>query len=407
MRAKETRRVCIVGAGPVGMVCALALHRRDIPVLVVEAEAAPFKDQRAASTQPPTIELLAALGLYDRMLARGLISTAFRFFDRVTGELICEFDCGLLKDDTAHPYVLQHEQFKLVDTILGLLRGAAGFEVRFGTRYVTHEQGADGVTVTLETADGTETVEASYLIGCDGGHSAVRRGALIAFEGFTFPEKFIKIGTTFDFQAVGRDFCYRNYFSDPDEWCNLFKVRGDGPPGIWRCVFPCRVDESDEEALSPAGLEARLHKFFPGFSNFEVAYRSLYSVSQRVAQTFRSGRVLLAGDAAHVNNPTGGLGMNGGIHDVANLVPRLADVWHGHAEPDVLDIYTRQRRQAQRDFVQAQTMRNKRELEEKDPAARRRNLDQLRRTAETPALARKFLLGATLIESLRSVEAVA
>jgi len=207
--------------------------------------------------------------------------------------------------------------------------------------------------------------------------------------------------------SANRNYVYRNYFSDPDEWCNLFKVRGDGPPGVWRCVFPCRVGESDEEALSPKGLEGRLHKFFPGFSNFEIAYRSIYSVSQRVAETFRKGRVMVAGDAAHVNNPIGGMGLNGGIHDAANLAPRLAELWHGRGDEAGLDHYTRQRQKAQHDYVQAQTIRNKRELEEKDPATRRHHLDDLKRTADTPELARKFLMNATLIQSLRTVAAVA
>jgi 3-(3-hydroxy-phenyl)propionate hydroxylase len=403
VRSKETLPVCIVGAGPVGMVCALALHRRGVPVVVLEAEPAPVKDQRAASTQPPTIEMLAELGLLDRIMERGLVSTAFRFFDRISGTMVAEFDCGHLAGDTPFPFVLQHEQFKLVDTILRLMEGTAGFTVRFSSRFLAHQETGSGISLSVETGAGTERLDASYLIGCDGGHSAVRRSAQIAFEGFTFPEKFIKIGTTFDFQAAGRDFCFRNYFSDPDEWCNLFKVRGDGPPGIWRCVFPCRVGETDEDALSPRGCEARLHKFFPDFSDFEVAYRSIYSVSQRVAATFRASRVLLAGDAAHVNNPIGGLGMNGGIHDVVNLAPKLADVWHGIADDDALDLYSRQRRRAQHDFVQAQTIRNKRELEEKDPAVRRRNLDELKRVSESPARARDFLLSATLMSSLRTV----
>jgi 3-(3-hydroxy-phenyl)propionate hydroxylase len=407
MAARQKKPVVIVGAGPVGMVCALALQRRDVPVIVLEAEPAPVKDQRAASTQPPTLEMLAALGLEEKLFERGLVSTSFRFFDRLSGEMIAEFDCGLLKDDTPYPFVLQHEQFKLVDTIIKTIGGAPGFSVRFDARHEGHEQDDNGVLVRVSTPSGPETIEASYLVGCDGGHSAVRRAAEIAFEGFTFPEKFIKIGTTFDFQSTGRNFVFRNYFSDPDEWCNLFKVQGDGPPGIWRCVFPCRVGESDEAALAPEGCEARLHKFFPGFSNFEVAYRSIYSVSQRVAETFNKGRVLLAGDAAHVNNPIGGLGMNGGIHDAINLAPKLADLWHGAGHEDALDLYTRQRRRAQHDFVQEQTIRNKRELEERDPAVRRGNLDALRRVAEDPKRARDYLRRATLVESIRTVSAVA
>ncbi len=407
MATRETKPVVIVGGGPVGMVAALALHRREVPVIVLEAEPAPVKDQRAASTQPPTIEMLAALGLEARIFERGLVSTSFRFFDRISGARVAEFDCGLLKDDTPYPFVLQHEQFKLVDTILKLMAGAPGFTVRFRARHVGHEQNGSLVAVSVETPDGVETIEASYLIGCDGGHSSVRRASEIAFEGFTFPEKFIKIGTTFDFQGAGRDYVFRNYFSDPDEWCNLFKVQGDGPPGIWRCVFPCRVGESDEAALSPDGCEARLHKFFPGFRDFEVAYRSIYSVSQRVAETFRKGRICLAGDAAHVNNPIGGLGMNGGIHDAISLAPKLADVWHGLADDGVLDLYTRQRHRAQHDFVQEQTIRNKRELEEKDPAVRVRNLDALRRVADDPVRARDYLRRATLIESLGTVSTVA
>ncbi|HEX9466589.1 MAG TPA: FAD-dependent monooxygenase [Alphaproteobacteria bacterium] len=407
VRSKETRPVVIVGAGPVGMTCALALHRLDVPVIVVEAEPAPVKDQRAASTHPPTMEILAGMGLEPQLMDRGLVSTTFRYFDRISGEMVCEFDCGLLKDETPYPFVLQHEQFKLVDTILKVLRGQPGFEVRFKTRYTGHEQSGSGVRVTIEADGKPETIEGSYLIGCDGGHSSVRRNTGIEFQGFTFPEKFIKIGTTFDFMSVGRNYVYRNYFSDPDEWCNLFKVRGDGPPGVWRCVFPCRVGEADEEALSPQGLEARLHKFFPGFSNFEIAYRSIYNVSQRVAATFRKGRVFVAGDSAHVNNPIGGMGLNGGIHDVANLAPRLAELWHGRGDDALLDGYTRQRHKAQHDYVQAQTIRNKRELEEKDPVVRRQHLNELRKTAETPELARKFLLNATLIQSLRTVAAVA
>jgi 3-(3-hydroxy-phenyl)propionate hydroxylase len=407
MRKTEQLPVLVVGAGPVGAVCAFGLWRRGVPVVMLEAEPAPVKDQRAASTQPPTLEILVDLGLYEKALARGLVSPVFRYFDRITGARVAEFDCSLLKDDTPYPFVLQHEQFKLVDTILGEVAGHADFAVRFSSKLIGFSQGADDVTVEIEGPDGRETIRCAYLIGCDGGRSTVRKLADIAFEGFTYPEKFVKIGTTFDFLSIGRNYCFRNYFSDPEEWCNLFKVKGDGPPGIWRAIFPSRVGETDEEALSETGMRRRLTKFFPGNDTWEIAYSAIYAVNQRVAETFRKGRVLLAGDAAHVNNPIGGMGMNGGLHDAANLYTRLAPVWHGEADDDALDIYSRQRRKAQLDFVQQQTIRNKKELEERDPAARRRHLDELKRTGETPSLARAYLRRATLIDSVHAAAQVA
>jgi 3-(3-hydroxy-phenyl)propionate hydroxylase len=406
MRRAERLPVVVVGAGPVGATCAFGLWRRGVPVVLVEAEPAPVIDQRAASTQPPSLEILAELGLYEKALARGLVSPMFRFFDRITGERVAEFDCVVLKDDTPYPFVLQHEQFKLVDTILATVAGAADFSVRFSSKVTGFVQGADDVAVELDGPDGIETVRCSYLIGCDGGRSTVRKLADIAFEGFTYPEKFIKIGTTFDFLSTGRGYCFRNYFSDPEEWCNLFKVKGDGEPGIWRAIFPSRVGETDAEALSEAGMRRRLTKFFPGNADWAIAYNAIYAVNQRVAATFRAGRVLLAGDAAHVNNPVGGLGMNGGIHDAANLYERLARVWRGEADNAELDRYSRQRRQAQLDYVQQQTIRNKKQLEERDPAQRRRNLDELKRTAEAPALARAFLRNATLINSVEAAAQV-
>jgi 3-(3-hydroxy-phenyl)propionate hydroxylase len=124
-----------------------------------------------------------------------------------------------------------------------------------------------------------------------------------------------------------------------------------------------------------------------------------------VAATFRKGRVLLAGDSAHVNNPIGGMGMNGGIHDAINLAEKLGKVMRREASEQVLDLYSRQRRKAAIDYVQAQTIRNKKVLEERDPAVRRRNLDELRRAADDPRAAREFMLRAALVESLHAAKA--
>lgn len=399
-------RVLIAGAGPVGMVCALALSRQGAQVTVFEAEPAPVEDQRAASLHPPTVEMLAQLGIAQKIISGGLVSPKYHFRDRVTGELVAEFDLGLLKDEIAYPFVLQYEQYKLTGDIAREYANESDFDVRFSTRVTGIAQNEAGVVVEAEGPGGAERHEGAYVIGADGGHSAARKAAGIEFRGFTYPERFIKIATPFDFRDAHPDYAYRNYFSDPDEWCNLFKVTGKRAPGLWRAIFPTRPDESEAQALSAEGIEARMQKFFPRRGRYEIEYVNVYSVSQRVAGTFRKGRVLLAGDAAHVNNPIGGMGMNGGIHDALNLCEKLSRVLRGEAPESLLDLYSRQRRKVAVDYTQAQTINNKKLLEERDPAVRQRNLDELRRTAGQPELARAYMRRAALIESLRAAAAV-
>jgi 3-(3-hydroxy-phenyl)propionate hydroxylase len=408
---RQDDRVIVVGAGPVGAVSALALVKKGIPVILIEAEAEPPEDQRAATIHPPTVEMLVELGLEDEAFANdasgGMTAPLFHFRDRITGELVAVFDISLLKGEVPYPFVVQWEQYKLVRAAVPHIEASGIADVRFSTKVMDLEQGADYVEVTLSNADGeTEKIRGRYVIGADGGRSTVRRLADIEFEGFTWPERFIKIGTSFDFGATGRGFCTRNYFSDPKEWLNLFKVKGNGPPGIWRGIMPVPPEESDEQALSMDGIQRRLQGIHPRSGGYEIPYHALYAVHQRVATTFNKGRVLLAGDAAHVNNPIGGMGMNGGIHDTMNLTAKLADVWFGRAGPEVFDRYTRQRRKAQVDYVQAQTIQNKRSLEEKDPVIRRQHLDELRRMSEDVKLHKQFLYRAALIDSLNSANAV-
>ena len=412
MATQQDNRVIVVGAGPVGAVMTLALVKKGIPVTLLEALPDAAEDQRAATVHPPTVAMLVGLGLKDEAFSDkpsgGMSAPLFHFRDRVTGELVAVFDISLLKGEIPYPFVLQWEQYKLVHAALPHIRASGIGEVRFSTKVTGLAQHADHVDVTATNELGeSETIRGRYVIGTDGGSSSVRKAAGIAFEGFTYPERFIKIGTSFDFGTTGKGFCTRNYFFDPNEWLNLFKVKGYGPPGIWRGVLPVPAGETDEAAMSPESVQRRLQGIHPKSGDFDIPYHALYAVHQRVAETFNKGRVLLAGDAAHVNNPIGGMGMNGGIHDAINLADKLADLWHGRAEASVLDRYTRQRRKAQVDYVQAQTIQNKKSLEEKDPAIRRQHLDELRRTSEDVALHKKFLYRSSLIDSLNSANAVA
>jgi 3-(3-hydroxy-phenyl)propionate hydroxylase len=404
-------RVIVSGCGPVGAVMTLALVKKGIPVTLIEQLPDAAEDQRAATIHTPTVAMLVELGLEKEMFSEsasgGMQAPLFHFRDRATGELIAVFDISLLKGEVPYPYVVQWEQYKLVHAALPYIRSSGLGEVRFSTKLIGLAQSADQVEATVTNAVGeSEKIVGRYLIGADGGSSAVRRLAGIHFEGFTWPERFIKIGTSFDFGSTGHGFCTRNYFFDPDEWLNLFKVKGYGPPGIWRGVLPVPESESDEQALSMDSIQRRLQRIHQKSGDYEIPYYALYAVHQRVAETFNKGRVLLAGDCAHVNNPIGGMGMNGGIHDAMNLADKLADVWFGRAEASALDRYTRQRRKAQVDYVQAQTIENKRKLEEKDPVIRRKHLDELRRTSEDITLHKKFLYRSSLIDSLNSANAV-
>jgi 3-(3-hydroxy-phenyl)propionate hydroxylase len=401
------RRVVVVGAGPVGMVCALAVNRQGIPVTVLEQEPAPVRDQRAASIHPPTLEMLDELGVTTKILPVGLVSKAYRFHDRVTNSVVAEFDLDALRDEFRFPFVLQYEQYKLTASIAAEYAGLGDFDVRFSHCVTGLSQDADGVALEIESPSGKERMQADYVIGCDGGRSAVRKLAGIGFDGFTYPERFIKIATSFDFAAVNSNLVFRNYFSDPEEWCNLFKVRGERPEGLWRAIFPVKNGEGKETALAPEKLEARLQKFLALPGRYRIEYVNAYEVHQRVAAAFRKGRVLLAGDAAHVNNPIGGFGMNGGIHDAINLAGKLAHVIMGVADEDLLDLYDRQRRHAAISHVQAQSMANKRLMEERDPSVRKSNFDALRRAANDRDAARSYMRRAAMLDSLREAAAVA
>jgi 3-(3-hydroxy-phenyl)propionate hydroxylase len=263
------------------------------------------------------------------------------------------------------------------------------------------------VTLGLEDPDGaSEQIEGAFLVGCDGGRSTIRKLAEISFDGFTWPERFIKIDTRFDFFSANDKLSNRNYFSDPDRWLNLFKARGPDGGGLWRAVSPAAPGESDEDLLSPEAIEERLQLFCPKPGAYEIATSAIYSVHQRVAETFNRGRVLLAGDAAHVNNPVGGMGMNGGIHDAVNLAEKLESILlQGAPATPLLDRYTAERRKAQVDYIQAQSIQNKETLGEKDPQVRAAKLDNIRRIGADQDKHDAIIRRACLIDSLADAPA--
>jgi 3-(3-hydroxy-phenyl)propionate hydroxylase len=403
---QPSERVIIIGAGPVGLCLALALAQQDIAVTLVEALGDDnFLEQvpRAGTNHPATLEMYDRIGLYEKLEPRGIIAPVFHHWDRADNALIAAFDHVHLKDDTRFPYVLQCERIKIVEEALAMAKAHPGIDLRLCSTFTGFAQTASGVTAQFTNPIGeAETVAGAYIVSAEGARSIVRKELDIEFEGFTYSDLVLNVEVAYDFRRHG--YAERNYISDPKEWSNLFHWKG--PPDRWRVHFPVEPGD-DEEAISrPEALQARLQAFLPTGRDFEIVGSNLYTVHQRVAKRFRSGRAILAGDAAHVNSPIGAMGMNSGVHDAFNLADKLVAILHGKAEEAVLDRYERQRRHVAVQHTQAQTIRNKRLLAETDPSVRKRNQDELRRTAEDPARAKAFLLRASLIESLREAEAI-
>ncbi len=373
----KSAKLIVCGAGPVGLTAALYLVRQGIAVTVLERYTEVFEDPRAATFHPPTLEFFEPTGVTKRLHDLGIVAPKWQMRDRQKG-LLVEYDLGLLADVTPYPYRLQCEQHKLVRILLEKLDGMTEVEILWGCPVSGVRQTADDVQVLVE--DG-RVFEADYVIGADGGRSVVRKSQEIGFEGFTYEERFLVTTTTHDFGRYG--YSYSNYVSDPQEWAALFKVPGKSPEGLWRVVFPVSVDASESDLLDFGNAQARLQRFLPTAEPYEIVHTNLYQVHQRVATSYRKGRVLLAGDAAHVNNPLGGMGMNFGIHDAIAAAGYLGDVILRGADPAVLDRYDRQRRHVAHAFLQAMTIQNKRLLEELIPKSaprRRRNSRARRRT---------------------------
>lgn len=384
--------VLIVGAGPVGLATALSLAHRGVSVKVIEAEPRLTEDQRAGSFHPPTLEMLAPFGITEAMQRIGIRVPRWQIRDRREG-VIVEWDLGLIADETPFPYRFHLEQYKLTPILLEKLQAFPHASVEFGVRFDDAVQDQKSVLVN-------QSLKAKWLVGCDGGRSAVRKLIGTEFEGFTWPERFIVIGTLADLAPHG--FASNAYVADPREWAAVFHM-----PGLWRLAFPVHPEEDEAAVLEEAAVEARMQRFVARPGRYEVPHKGIYRVHQRVAKTWRAGRVLLAGDAAHLNNPLGALGLNGGLHDAILLGEYLGRVCRGEAEEGLLDRYVRQRRTANIEFVQTQSISNKRLLEEADPGKRRQNFDDLRRIASDRNLARDFLVRSSMLWSVRRAAEVA
>jgi 3-(3-hydroxy-phenyl)propionate hydroxylase len=396
-------QVLVVGAGPVGTIAAYRLVRQGVDVIVLEAEAYCKEDMRASTLHPPTIQMLADLDVLDTLEPESLRAPIYHYRNRQTNEVIA-FDLGDIADVTPFPYRLQCEQFKISRLLVRLLEEQQPGSVKFSRRLVGIEQEVDSVTVKVEAPFSIETYKADYVIGADGANSICRKWLNIPFEGFTYPEKFLTLSTTWPIEDVLSGLAYVNYIADPTEWCVLLRVLK-----FWRVLVPASEIEADDVLLGEDKKASVFTQLIGGEAAADLVteHRTIYRVHQRVAQSYRLGRVMLAGDAAHLNNPLGGFGMNSGVHDVWNLTDKLLEIFHnGGDADDLLDLYDRQRRTVMHEFVQSQTIRNKKALEAGSAESQAAFQRELKAIRDDPERRRGYLMTQAMLKSVERAEEI-
>eukprot|EP01062_Namystynia_karyoxenos_P080416 TRINITY_DN865_c0_g2_i1.p1 TRINITY_DN865_c0_g2~~TRINITY_DN865_c0_g2_i1.p1 ORF type:complete len:480 (+),score=213.39 TRINITY_DN865_c0_g2_i1:82-1440(+) len=390
--------VVICGHGPAGTMLALYLARHRIPVVLLEKEGSLPRDLRASTFHPPTIEMMAAVGIADECIAKGLRVNNYQYRDRRTGE-VADFDMGLLADETPYPFRLQLEQWEMV--LIGhnkLKRDYADLvDIRLATRVNWIEQAAGGCTVHVENPIRVEAIEASFVVGADGASSTVRKLLRIPYSGFTYDERFLVLSTQFPFERVFDGLSPVNYIADPDEWCVVLKTDKS-----WRVLIPTRPEQSPAEIMSEKWCQERLQHLWRRGEPYSIDHRGMYAVHQRVAERYYSGRAVLVGDACHVHNPLGGMGLNGGVHDAWCIAQKLARILKQGADyaAEFRD-YDQHRRLLSQAFIQRHTIDNKALMESTDPEVQRRRQADFMRKAGDRGLAKEFLMERAMITLLR------
>ncbi|MFC4029935.1 FAD-dependent oxidoreductase [Streptomyces polygonati] len=387
--------VLVLGGGPVGVTAAWALARAGVDVHVIEREPEPRTDWRASTFHPPTLELLDELGLSAQMHAEGLTVPRYQYRDRRSG-LVAEFDFTLLKEETKFPHRLQLNQQHLVRMLVERLADAPNVTMHYGITADAIRTGDEGVVVEGRGPSGEVSLRGSFLIAADGASSTARGLLGARFEGFTYPERFLIASTSADFRALIPDIADVNYVADPDEWLFLLRTAES-----WRAVYPVPAEQTYEQATDAAEMQARLQGISPLPAGYPIIDYQIYNVHQRVADSFVFGPCALIGDAAHINSPLGGVGLNSGIHDGVDLARRLVRVLHdGADEAAELAAFNFVRRQVAVEYVQADTKRNTERISERDEAKRKANQEEMRAIAADPDRARAWCRRASLLESV-------
>lgn len=392
--------VLVCGAGPVGLVAGLRLARAGIETLVIDKSGAVNEDFRASTFHPPTLEMLDELGLTEGLIAQGLVSPTWQIRRHESHDKAL-FDLSVLAGDTRYPFRLQCEQRVLTRLADAKARATANLQVQYGAELTELTQDERGVTVTVNTASGPETIRARYLIAADGARSICRKLTGMTFTGETYPETTILATTPYRFEDQLPGLSNVNYV-----WCEQGTFSLLRLPDIWRCSLYSDPDETIEQALEPQAIERKLQRIVPREEPYEVVEIRPYRIHRRLIDDYRAGRVLFAGDAAHLTSPSGGMGMNGGIHDAFNLTDKMITVLNNGGSDDLLDLYTRQRRPVAEEEILAQSHANRTRMQKRDPAWRDAEMKRLQALIANPVSHREHLLKSSMISGLARAAAV-
>ena len=396
----KSAKVIIIGAGPVGTFAAYCLAEYGIETLVLESESTCETDMRASTFHPSTLKYLDNLNLADELIEKGLKAPIFQYRIRSTDEVL-EFNLQELDDVLDFPFRLQCEQYKFARMLAGKLDRHRHSSVLFNRKLINFSEGKNKVTLDVDHHGTSEQYQCDYLIGADGANSIVRRNLGIEFSGFTYEEKFFTLSTQKPLENYFSNLSYVNYVSDPEEWFVLLKA-----PSAWRILVPVPQTLDDKAIKSNDYVSDIFTRVLNSCDPIETIHRTIYRVHQRVVNKMRYGRIMLAGDSAHLNNPLGGFGMNGGLHDAWNLAEKLDGIINQKNDEDLLNLYDRQRRTVMNDFIQKQTIRNKKMIEETGDANYSSEWMRMRNLHENENERRDYMLRQSMTQSLINEAAI-
>jgi 2-polyprenyl-6-methoxyphenol hydroxylase-like FAD-dependent oxidoreductase len=385
--------VIIVGGGPIGFINALGLARAGLRVTLIEAETQIINSPRAAVYFWSVLDGLERLGILEEAERIGFRKQDYTYVVKKTGERV-EYNLRVLEGHAAHPYNLHLGQHYLADIALRRLAHLANAQVLFSTKLKTLSQDAESVTLSVETAGGPEELRAKWVIGVDGAGSTVRQQLGLAFDGMTWPERFVATNVFFDFERYG--YARSTFLIDDQHGAVIAQIDRSG---LWRCTYMEDGALPEESVLKR--LPAVYRAILPGAGDYKVDRASPYRMHQRSATRYRVGRVILAGDAAHVTNPTGGLGLTSGLFDSFALYPALAAIVLEKASEALLDQYSQERRDVFLNRASPQAVANKKLIYHANGGGQQLEeaLTMVRRLATDPDFLRERLMFTKSLES--------